>query len=122
MTAMRPAWRSTLLAALCVFATACSSGIDHAALRAEVGSTPVVLLSTAWCGYCRKLRADLERWGVAFDEIDVETTSEGQRAYDLVDGRGVPILLIGEHVVHGYAPAQAREQLAAAGIESARVE
>ena len=122
MSATRPALRPLLLAALLVLATACSGGIDHAALRAEVGSAPVVLLSTAWCGYCRKLRADLERWGVAFDEIDVETTDEGQRAYDLVEGRGVPILLIGEQVVHGYAPAQARELLAAAGIDSARVD
>src|SRR6186713_969758 len=33
--------------------------VDQVALRAAVGKEPVVLLSAAWCGYCRKLRTQL---------------------------------------------------------------
>ena len=121
MNTLRLPWRPIALAALLALTTACG-GVDQAALRAEVGSAPVVLLSTAWCGYCRKLRGDLETWDVAFDEIDVETSDEGQRGYDLVGGRGVPILLIGDKVVHGYSPKRARELLGEAGIAAASVE
>ena len=94
-------------------------GRDPAALRAEVGSAPVVLLSTAWCGYCRKLRGDLASWGVEYVEFDVEASHEGRNAYELVGGRGVPILLVGDEVVHGYSPQRARELIAATGAGAA---
>jgi len=97
----------------------CRRGVDAVAARAEVGDAPVVLLSTSWCGYCSKLRNDLALWGVSHSEFDVEASAEGRRAYHLVGGRGVPILLIGDQVVHGYAPDRARELIAAAGLGAA---
>lgn len=116
---MSPAARHScvLLFAIVVAALGgCRSGVDTAAVRAEVGDAPVVLLSTAWCGYCSKLRNDLALWGVSHAEFDVEATAEGRSAYHLVGGRGVPILLVGDKVVHGYAPERARELIAAAGF------
>ncbi|TDC23661.1 NrdH-redoxin [Streptomyces sp. 8K308] len=32
----------------------------------------VTMYSTAWCGYCRRLKSQLEREGIAFTEIDIE--------------------------------------------------
>ncbi len=61
----------------------------------------VTLLTTAWCGYCRAARKFLQRNGVQFTELDVETTEEGRVFYDRVGGRGVPVLVIDGHVVHG---------------------
>ena len=90
--------------------------VDETALRAQVGDKPVVLLSAAWCGYCRKQRADFERWGVDFAEHDVETSEAGERAYALLRGHGVPIVLINEHRIHGYAPPRVRELLEDASL------
>jgi len=118
---LRP-FRSLALALLLAQVAACAGGVDHAALRVEVGSKPVVLLSTAWCGYCRKLRADLNNWDVPYDEIDVEQSDAGQRAYELVGGHGVPILLVGDQVVHGYSPKRARELIGEAGIDMSSVD
>ena len=108
-----------LLAALaCAGLAACArrQPVDEAALRAVVGDKPVVLLSAAWCGYCKKQRADFERWGVDFSEHDVETSDAGERAYALLRGRGVPIVLINEHRIHGYAPSRVRELLDAGDL------
>lgn len=113
----RPVQACLFIVALFVLA---GCGRDPAALRAEVGSAKVVLLSTAWCGYCRKLRGDLASWGITYDEFDVEKSQEGRNAYALVGGRGVPILLIGDEVVHGYSPQRARDLIAAAGVGTAR--
>lgn len=33
----------------------------------------VEIYSTMWCGYCARARALLQKKGVSFDEIDVET-------------------------------------------------
>jgi mycoredoxin len=30
------------------------------------------LYSTPWCGYCHRLKGQLEREGITFDEVDIE--------------------------------------------------
>jgi len=32
----------------------------------------VTLFTTTWCGYCRRLKQQLDRAGVQFSEVDVE--------------------------------------------------
>lgn len=105
----------TLISILALLA-ACTQEIDLTSLRAEIGDDPVVMLSTSTCGYCRKLRADLDNWDVEYLDIDVETNRKGQFAYDMLEGRGVPILLVGEKTVHGYDPGRAHALLTAANL------
>ncbi len=33
---------------------------------------PVTMYSTPWCGYCRRLKGQLEREGIAYTEVDIE--------------------------------------------------
>lgn len=94
------------------------SGVDHVALRDIVGNDSVVLLSTAWCGYCRKLRGDLATWGVPFRELDVEASDAGARAWTLLGARAVPVLLVDRDIQHGYAPGSTRRLLQRAGLLS----
>jgi glutaredoxin len=108
--------RGFALAVLVMVLGACTQRVDMTELRDAVGDAPVVLLSTSTCGYCRKLRADLGGWGVDYVDVDVEREDSGRRAYDLVNGRGVPILLVGDTVVHGYAPERSRALLVAARL------
>lgn len=32
----------------------------------------LTLYTTTWCGYCRRLKAQLDRAGIAYTEIDIE--------------------------------------------------
>jgi mycoredoxin len=41
-----------------------------------VADVPTVL-TTRWCGYCRRLKAQLDRGGIEFREIDIEDHAEG---------------------------------------------
>ena len=34
------------------------------------------LYTTRWCGYCVRLKRALEREGIEFDEVDIETDAE----------------------------------------------
>jgi glutaredoxin len=116
MTSRADFLRAVTLAILVAMLGACTQRVDMTEIRELVGDAPVVLLSTSTCGYCRKLRADLSDWGVDFVDVDVERGDKGRQAYDLVNGRGVPILLVGDRVVHGYAPERSRALLAAASL------
>ncbi|MGL5928068.1 MAG: mycoredoxin [Dermatophilaceae bacterium] len=32
----------------------------------------ITMYSTTWCGYCRRLKSQLEREGIGFTEVDIE--------------------------------------------------
>ena len=32
----------------------------------------VTMYSTVWCGYCRRLKSQMEREGIAYVEVDIE--------------------------------------------------
>lgn len=61
----------------------------------------VELYSTMWCGFCARARALLEKKGVAYTDIDVE--SDSARREEMIERAGgrrtVPQIFIdGEHV------------------------
>ena len=35
-------------------------------------STEVTMFSTVWCGYCRRLKGQMERAGIDYVEVDIE--------------------------------------------------
>lgn len=39
-------------------------------------STTITMYSTPWCGYCRRLKGQLERAGIAYTEVDIEQHPE----------------------------------------------
>jgi mycoredoxin len=32
----------------------------------------LTMFSTSWCGYCRRLKSQLDREGIAYDVVDIE--------------------------------------------------
>lgn len=71
---------------------------------AGVAAGEVVLYATSWCGYCEKTRKFLRARQVPFAEHDIERSAAARREYELLNGRGVPLLVIRGKVVHGYSP------------------
>ena len=78
---------------------------------AAAGQTEVVLYATAWCGYCKKTRELLADEGVTYVEFDIEKSAEGRRRYQALNGRGVPVLTVGDTVIHGYQEKEMRRLL-----------
>jgi len=61
----------------------------------------VEIYSTMWCGYCARARALLQKKGVAFDDIDIETdTARRDEMIKRADGQmTVPQIFIdGIHI------------------------
>ncbi|WP_049577014.1 glutaredoxin domain-containing protein [Streptomyces sp. SBT349] len=56
----------------------------------------VTMYSTTWCGYCRRLKSQMEREGIAYTEVDIE---QEPSAVELVEkanngNRTVPTLVV----------------------------
>lgn len=65
---------------------------------------PVVMYSTAFCGYCTRARSLLERKGVVVQEIKVDEDVRDRETMLKKSGgrRTVPQIFIGERHVGGY--------------------
>lgn len=46
----------------------------------------LTMYSTPWCGYCHRLKAQLGRAGVEFDEVDIEQDPEAALFVETVNG------------------------------------
>ena len=65
--------------------------------------TEVTIYSTGWCPYCVRARALLQRKGVAFREIDIETDAAVRAEMIERSGRrSVPQIFIGARHVGGF--------------------
>ena len=62
----------------------------------------VVMYSTSWCGFCRKARKYMAKNKIPFKDYDIEKSEKGRLDYKKLNGRGVPILLIGDKRMNGF--------------------
>lgn len=58
----------------------------------------VVVYTTAWCSDCEALKRTLDKWGVPFEEVDIEHDEDAARHVQEVNGgrRSVPTVVAGE--------------------------
>ncbi|MBB5936815.1 mycoredoxin [Streptomyces zagrosensis] len=58
-------------------------------------SGTVTMYSTTWCGYCRRLKGQMEREGIAYTEINIEQDPESAKFVEQVNNGNqlVPTLL-----------------------------
>ncbi|MDF2967280.1 MAG: mycoredoxin [Nocardioidaceae bacterium] len=55
----------------------------------------LTLYSTPWCGYCHRLKAQLQREGISFEIVDIEQQPEAAEVVQRVNGgnQTVPTLV-----------------------------
>ena len=59
-------------------------------------STPsLTMYSTPWCGYCHRLKGQLDREGIAYEVVDIERVPEAAQIVEQVNGgnQTVPTLV-----------------------------
>lgn len=64
---------------------------------------PVTMYATSWCGYCAKARKYFRENGIPYTEYDIEQDPEARRAYDALNGRGVPVILVKDRRLNGFS-------------------
>lgn len=56
----------------------------------------VTMYTTSWCGYCFRLKSQLERFGIPFSEVDIEQDPQAAAFVGSVNGGNhiVPTVLL----------------------------
>jgi mycoredoxin len=65
-------------------------------MAAGPADTPLVTMySTTWCGYCSRLKSQMQREGIAFEVVDIEQRPEAAALVERVNGgnQTVPTLV-----------------------------
>jgi glutaredoxin len=71
----------------------------------------VILYGTTWCGYCAAARRFFDTNGIRYTEYDTEKTTAGYEGHKKLGGGGVPLIVVGGSVMHGYNEAGLRQVL-----------
>jgi glutaredoxin len=72
------------------------------------------IYTSASCGYCRTLKRYLAARDLAYVEHNINATLETREAFYAMGGRGTPLVVIGEHRIHGFNPLRIEAALDAA--------
>jgi glutaredoxin len=69
---------------------------------AEAKQAEVEIFVTSWCPYCKKLESFLRTNDIDYMRYDVEQDSEGAARFERLGGGGVPVIRVGNDVIHGF--------------------
>ena len=78
-------------------------------------SSTFTLYSTPWCGYCHRLKSQLKREGIEFDEVDIEAVPDAALIVEQANNgnQTVPTLVFGDGTaLTNPSVAQVKAQLA----------
>ena len=79
-------------------------------------STTVTMYSTPWCGYCHRLKAQMDREGISYEVVDIEAQPEAAEIVMSVNGgnQTVPTLVFPDgSALTNPSVAQVKEKLVA---------
>lgn len=68
------------------------------------GPKSVIMYSAAWCGICKQAARYFKKNKIPFEEYDIDKSGKGRRDYEKLNGRGVPIILVGKQRMNGFSP------------------
>jgi glutaredoxin len=63
----------------------------------------VELYVTEWCGYCKKALRYMESNKIPYVAYDIEKDSSAKQRYKELQGRGVPLIIIGSQRMSGFS-------------------
>ena len=88
---------------------------DAEVVDGDATGNEVVLYTTRWCPSCRRAREHLSKRGIPFSDWDIESNPYARAEYNILKGRGVPLILVGKQRMNGFNGAKLDKMLVKAG-------
>ena len=63
----------------------------------------VIMYATQWCGVCKKARRYFNDNNIPFTEYDIDNDPKAQARFDALEGKGVPVILVGKRRMNGFS-------------------
>jgi glutaredoxin-like YruB-family protein len=78
---------------------------DQATANRQQPSRPsqrVAMYTTPTCGYCHRAKAYFDKNGIRFSEYDITKSNKARSQFKALNGRGVPLIVIGDQRIFGF--------------------
>lgn len=66
----------------------------------------VIMLGTWWCPYCYQARRYFTDHDINYCEYDIERSVEGEKLYNKINAKVIPVLLVDQYIVNGFDEAR----------------
>ena len=93
------------------------NNLGHITTESSTITSPIVIYTTDWCDFCVSLRATLKQYQINYHDYDVEHSEKGRTDYKKLGSSGVPIIIIGDSILHGYDGQELTDALVDNGYE-----
>jgi glutaredoxin len=70
---------------------------------AQAATSHLRMYGTKWCGVCRKARAWLASHHIAYDDIDVEASTQAEQDFVRAGGTAYPFFVAGRQTMLGFS-------------------
>lgn len=77
----------------------------------DVQPPEIMIYGTETCKYCIIARDFFKFHKLAYTDKDIETSIENRNMFDLMQGRGTPMIIINKKVIHGFNEKRIRKAL-----------
>lgn len=68
----------------------------------ETGKPRVVMYGTGTCPYCKRMREYMDGRKIAYQFVDITGSSSARSDFDILRGRGYPLIFVGYRRIDGY--------------------
>ena len=77
----------------------------------------VAIYTTAACTHCRLAKATMKKWGIRFQELNIERNHRAWAEFQRLKARGVPVITVGKRKLFGYDEKRLKKLLVEAGFK-----
>ena len=67
----------------------------------DINKAQVIMYSTKWCPFCIEARGFFSKNKIAYYDYDINESKDGEIQFRRLGGKGVPLFIIKNSVIHG---------------------
>lgn len=76
----------------------------------------VAIYTTHACSHCKLAKSTMKKWGVRFQEFDIQRNHKAWAEFKRLKARGVPVITVGKRKLFGFDEMRLRKLLEDGGI------
>ncbi len=93
-----------------------SAASDGFAVQTADGQKAVAIFTTDSCTYCAAAKRFLADKNVPYTEFNLDHSEKARQVFGMLNGRGVPLILVGKQRLNGYDPGTLSKMLVKQGL------
>jgi len=71
----------------------------------------IIMYGTQSCHYCVLAKAFFKKHNLNYTEYDIEVSAEHMKMFQILGGRGTPLIIINKKIIHGFNEQLMRDAL-----------